>query len=129
MGELSFEFFAVEHTAEAYAVRVTGPSDLHDGTATLTYSGDADACEGLVAAARGSDLFVCEAAFQEGRDTVRGVHLTGHRAGRAATAAQAARLLITHLQPWNDPQVTMAEVAGAFAGPAGLARAGAVLTL
>lgn len=129
VGELTLEFFAVEHTVEAYAVRVSGPSDLHAGTATLAYSGDTDACDGLVAAARGSDLFVCEAAFQEGRDTVRGVHLTGRRAAEAAAAAGAARLLVTHLQPWNDPEVTMAEVTAAYAGPAEVARAGAVLTL
>ena len=54
----------------------------------LTYSGDTDSCRGLEEAARDADMFLCEAAFEEGRDdAIKGVHLTGKRAGEAAAAA------------------------------------------
>ncbi|RUP75086.1 MBL fold metallo-hydrolase, partial [Corynebacterium propinquum] len=74
-------------------------------TRVLTYSGDTDACEGLVEAARDADVFLCEAAFHEGRDDViDGVHLTGRRAGETAAQAGARKLLLTHLPVWHAPQ-------------------------
>ena len=91
----------------------------------MTYSGDTDACAGLVEAAREADLFLCEAAFQEGRDEVRGVHLTGRRAGEAAQRAGARRLVLTHLQPWNDTEVTLDEARATYTGPIELATADA----
>jgi ribonuclease BN (tRNA processing enzyme) len=92
----------------------------------LAYSGDTDACEGLLPLARGADLFLAEASFQEGRDEVRGVHLTGRRAGRAAADAGCRRLLLTHVPVWTDPEVVLAEARSAFPGPVELARPGAV---
>jgi len=120
----------VEHPVEAYALRVEGPSE-HDRAhrAVLTYSGDTDACEGLRAAAAGADLLLAEAAFQEGRDTARGIHLTGRRAGECATAAGVASLLLTHLPPWNDPDVVLAEARETWAGPLALAEPDLLLTL
>ena len=50
--------FAVYHPVEAYGIRVTGPSSVRPGErVTLVYSGDTDACDGLVEGARGADLF------------------------------------------------------------------------
>ena len=46
-----------------------------------------------------------EAAFVEGRDDeIRGIHLTGRRAGEAAERAGARRLVLTHVPAWNDPE-------------------------
>ena len=88
----------------------------------FSYSGDTDLCEGLVKAARGADLFLCEAAYQEGRDdALRGIHLTGKRAGEAATEAGVRNLLLTHLPVWNDPDIARAEARSAFSGPVGIA--------
>jgi len=130
VGPFVVEVVPVRHPVEAYAIRVTGPSTERPGEqATLVYSGDTDACTGLVDAARGADLFLCEAAFQEGRDLVDGIHLTGYRAGRAARAAAVRRLVLTHLPAWNDPQVALAEATSAYAGPVELAAPGATYTL
>lgn len=130
LGPFVLEPVPVRHPVEAYAVRVTGPSTERPGEqATLVYSGDTDACQGLTAAARGADLFLCEAAFQEGRDLLDGIHLTGYRAGRAASSAGAARLVLTHLPAWNDPQVALAEAASAYPGPIELATPSATYTL
>jgi ribonuclease BN (tRNA processing enzyme) len=130
VGPFVLEPVPVRHPVEAYAVRVTGPSTERPGEqATLVYSGDTDACDGLVDAARGADLFLCEAAFQEGRDLLDGIHLTGYRAGLAARAAGARRLVLTHLPAWNDPQVALAEATSAYPGPVELATAGATYTV
>lgn len=90
---------------EPYALRVEAVAD--DGTvSTLTYSGDTDSCEGLIEAARDADVFLCEAAYQDGRDDhFDGIHLTGKRAGEAAAEAGVGRLLLTHIPAWTDPQV------------------------
>jgi ribonuclease BN (tRNA processing enzyme) len=118
-GPLTLEVFPVEHPIEAYGIRVTGPSTLRPGErATLVFSGDTDRCDTLVDAARDVDVLLCEAAFVEGRDDgVRGIHLTGRRAGRVAADAGARRLLLTHLQPWTDREVVLDEARSQFAGP------------
>ncbi|MCK1803753.1 MBL fold metallo-hydrolase [Brevibacterium sp. R8603A2] len=124
VGPFAIESFLVDHPVEAYALRVTGS----DG-GVLTYSGDSDECEALVAAARDADVFLCEAAFQEDRDTVRGIHLTGLRAGRVATAAAARALVLTHIPPWTDTGTVRAEAAAEFAGPIGVAAPGGAWTI
>ncbi|MDO5699883.1 MAG: MBL fold metallo-hydrolase [Bowdeniella nasicola] len=119
----------VRHPVPAYAVRITGPSELSQDNAVLTYSGDTDACPGLVDAARDADLFLCEAAFREDMDTVRGIHLTGRRAGQTAAEANVEYLVLTHIQPWTDPQVILAESLDVFQGPTAIAQAGACFTM
>lgn len=120
IGPFCISAFLVEHPVEAYALRVTDPTG-----AVLTYSGDSDECSALVDAARDADVFLCESAFQEGRDSARGIHLTGLRAGRVATAAQVRSLVLTHIPPWTDSGIVHAEAAGEFDGPIEIARSGA----
>ncbi|MDY5585580.1 MAG: MBL fold metallo-hydrolase [Arcanobacterium sp.] len=109
LGPFSFEFFAALHTIEGLCVRVTGPSAA-DPTqqVVFTYSGDSDYCEGLVAAAQDADLFLCEAAFDATQEDVRGVHLTGGRAGTVASEANAKRLVLTHITPWANRESILA---------------------
>lgn len=111
----------VEHPVEdPFALRVE--YDGRNGISVLTYSGDSDACEGLTEAARGADLFLCEAAYHEQRDEYRGIHLTGLRAGQTAAAAHADELMLTHLPVWNSPTRAVIEAAQAFTGPISLAQ-------
>ncbi len=129
VGPLCIESVPVDHPVPAFGVRITGPSETGDREVVLAYSGDSDTCDGLVELAREADLFLCEAAFQEGRDTVRGIHLTGRRAGEAATTAGARQLVLTHLPPWTDPEVVRAEAAETYGGPLKLAAPGATWTI
>jgi ribonuclease BN (tRNA processing enzyme) len=114
------------HTVESYVLRVSGPSSLPEKRgqfASMAYSGDTDSCPELVEVARDVDLFLCEAAFVEGRDdALRGIHLTGKRAGQAAQEAGARKLLLTHIPDWNDPQVTLAEARTEYSGVVELAQ-------
>ncbi|ROP45987.1 MBL fold metallo-hydrolase [Pseudokineococcus lusitanus] len=112
------------HPVEAYGIRLT---EVATGR-VLVYTGDTDACDAVVELARGADVLLAEAAFVEGRDDLRGVHLTGRRAAEVARDAGAARLLLTHLPPWNDPAVALAEaVAVGGAPPAEVVRPGQVV--
>jgi ribonuclease BN (tRNA processing enzyme) len=79
------------YTVEAYAFRVT------DGKRSLVYSGDSAPAEQLADAARGADLFLCEATLAESSldATPRG-HLSADEALEAFAASGAARLLLTH---------------------------------
>lgn len=120
IGDIRVDLYSALHPVPALALRLTGP----DGE-VLAYSGDSDLCEGQVEAARGADLFLCEAAFEARRDTVRSIHLTGERAGELAATAGVGELVLTHLQPWTDPVVVTAEAQTRYDGPVGVARPGA----
>lgn len=117
IGPFVVEPFRVVHPIQdPFALRVTERGA--EGDVVLTYSGDTDECDGLVRAARDADVFLCEAAYLEGRDDdLRGIHLTGARAARIAQEAHARRLLLTHLPVWNDRGVVLAEAREHFDGP------------
>ncbi|MDN5559160.1 MAG: MBL fold metallo-hydrolase [Ruaniaceae bacterium] len=122
VGPMRVTAHAVLHPVEAYALRIEGPS-ANGGTAVITYSGDTDSCEGLARAAGGADLLLSEAAFVEGRDEIRGIHMTGKRAGKIASKAGVGQLVLTHIQPWTDPELPLARARAHFDGPVALAAA------
>lgn len=131
VGPLTLEAVPVEHPVPAFGIRVTGPSEHDPGRrVTLAYSGDTDACAGLDDLAAGADLLLAEAAFVEGRDDhVRGVHLTGRRAGEAAARGRSGALVVTHVPAWNDPQVALTEARAVYDGPVTLATPGTTYPL
>ncbi|MFV0252026.1 MAG: MBL fold metallo-hydrolase [Beutenbergiaceae bacterium] len=129
VGPLQIEPFRVEHPVPAYALRITGPADQGEETRTLVYTGDTDACDGVRAAAVGADLLLAEAAFEDGRDLIRGIHLTGRRSGELASHAAVRRLVLTHIPPWTSPETVRAEACTTYGGPVDLARPGVTFTL
>lgn len=131
VGPLTITAYDALHPVEAYGYRIEGPSE-GGGTASLAFTGDTDLCEGIEAMADGVDLLLAEAAFVEGRDSWRGMHLTGRRAGElaAGTSGQggrraAGRLVLTHIQPWTDPAVPVGEAVAVYEGPVEAATSGA----
>lgn len=109
----------VEHPMEAFGYRFESPAG------TLAFSGDTDDCPALTPLLAGADLALVDAAFLEGRDSVRGIHLTARRAVQAALQAGGVeRLVLTHIPPWNDPEETRAEADALWPGVE-LAHAGA----
>ena len=122
IGPFEIEARAVLHPVEAYGFRIAV-----DG-ATLAYSGDTDECEALDELARGADLFLCEAGYIEGRDDrFAGVHLTGRRAGQAATRAGVGHLALTHIPAWTDPAIPLAEAQEVHSGPITMVRPADIL--
>lgn len=127
VGPLEVEFFAGYHSVPAVAMRITGPSEADpERRVSLTYTGDTDYISSVVDAARGVDLLLSEAAFEEGRDLVEGIHMTGRRAGVLASEAGVGRLLLTHLQPWTSPVRTVKDARSVYDGDVEAVRAGAV---
>jgi ribonuclease BN (tRNA processing enzyme) len=114
IGPLSVVPLRVDHPVEAYGLRVEHVTE--NRITVLAYSGDTDACPALVTLAKGADVLLAEAAFMQGRDRERHIHLTGLRAGVVATDAGAGRLLLTHLPVWTEPAVARAEAESAFGG-------------
>ena len=92
-GGLRVTAFPINHTAQSLAYRV----QVDGARAVATFSGDADAGLGLVAAARAADLFVCDAAFPD--DQYVPGHLTPGRAGAVAVEAACKTLCLTHFYP------------------------------
>ena len=92
VGGLTVTPFEVVHAsgAPAHALRVD------DGERVLTYSGDTEWTDRLVDAARGADLFVCEALFW---DRVVKFHLAHATVQAHAGALAARRILLTHMGP------------------------------
>lgn len=125
MGPFVIEFFEARHTIPALSIRVTGPGKDGDPV-VFCYTGDTDTAPGVIEAARDADILLSEAAFEESRDTVDGVHLTGRRAGEVASEAGAKRLLLTHLQPWTNPRTNVADAEAVFDGPVECVEAGGV---
>ncbi len=124
IGPFTVTPYAVKHPIEAYGLRVEA-----DG-AVLAYTGDTDATPNLTPLCHDADLVLADSAFVEGRDEARGVHLTARRAAQAVTEAGGVRrLVLTHLPPWNDPELARRQAAEVWTGPLDLATAGATFEL
>jgi ribonuclease BN (tRNA processing enzyme) len=125
VGPLSVSVARMAHPVETWGMRV------EQGGRVLAYSADTGPCANLVELARDADLALFEAAFEEGRDDhgPKDLHLTAGDAGRAATAAGVKRLVVTHLPPWNDPEVARRDAGAAYHGPVELAAGGSTYEL
>lgn len=114
----------VNHPVEAYGFRVEAAGR------TLVYTGDTDTCDELTALMKGADLVLADSAFVDGRDTVPDIHLSGRRAAEAALRAGGVqRLMLTHIPPWNDPEVCRRQAAAVWPGEVELAEPGTTYTL
>lgn len=115
--------FPVIHPAqESHALRVEDAAGK-----VLAFSGDSSFTPALIDAARGADLFLCEAAWgatSEGK--AEGMHLSGQEAGRIAREAGVGTLVLVHIQPWTDPQEAIDAARAEFDGEVVLGTAGAV---
>ena len=114
----------VNHPVEAYGLRV------EEGSTVLAYTGDTDSCDALESLCRKADVLLADAAFVDGRDDTAGIHLSGRRAAEAALSAGGVqRLVLTHLPPWNDPHVAVAQAREVWEGPLDVAAPGRVFDL
>ncbi|MEO7058445.1 MAG: MBL fold metallo-hydrolase, partial [Lapillicoccus sp.] len=119
VGPFTITPFAVNHPIEAYGVRVEA-----DGV-VLAYTGDTDECEALTPLMTGAAIVLADSAFVAGRDTAPGIHMTGASCARAALAAGGVeRLMLTHIPPWNDPEVCRSQAAEHWPGKVELAEPG-----
>jgi ribonuclease BN (tRNA processing enzyme) len=119
VGPFTVEAVPVVHPVPAYGLRVTA------GGRSIAYSGDTGPCLGLDRLAAGADLLLAEASFVAGKANPPDIHLTGSDCGVVAARGEVGRLVITHVPPWYDPAVAVAEAKVAYAGPIEVAASGA----
>jgi ribonuclease BN (tRNA processing enzyme) len=92
MGAGTLRFAPTTHYIPSYAIR------FDSGGHSITYSADTAPDDRVIALARGSDVFLCEATLLVGEEEVGGVrgHSSAADAARMASAAGARRLVLTH---------------------------------
>ena len=116
-------FLRTDHAANAHAIR----AECDGGT--LTYSADTGPGVDLAPFARGSDLFLCEATYQDARQGAP-VHLTARQAAEIAVRAEVKHLALTHLWPPFDSEVSLVEAREAAGDlPVRWVRAGDVIEI
>jgi ribonuclease BN (tRNA processing enzyme) len=118
IGPLKITTAVVNHPVETYAFRIE-----HAGQ-VLAYSADTGPCDELVRLADGADVLLCEASFVDGPELPADLHLTARQAAEHAARAGVGELVLTHLVPWNDPQLSLEQASQAFGGPLRLAASG-----
>jgi ribonuclease BN (tRNA processing enzyme) len=96
----------------------------------LAYTGDTGPSPEVVALARDADLLIAEATYAEQTpDSHARFQSSAPQAGRQATEAGAARLLLTHLWPGTDPAVARTAAAENFPGNVEVATSGTTVDL
>jgi ribonuclease BN (tRNA processing enzyme) len=121
IGPFEVTTVAMNHPVETYGFRFS-----HGGR-TIAYTGDTGLTGDLIQLARDSDVFLCEAAFLDGPDLPPDLHLTARQAAGYATQAGTGRLVLTHLQPWNQADKALSEAATAYDGDLAVAVSGQVI--
>ena len=116
IGGFAVEFIQVEHRVPTIAVRIT-----HRGR-TIAFSADSLPCEGLNAAARNADLFICDTMCAErdgdgARNRTRSLmHPTAREAAEISKQAGAHRLACVHIARFGSAQNILEEAQTVFGG-------------
>jgi ribonuclease BN (tRNA processing enzyme) len=115
IGPLHFTTFEMTHIG----VRAVGYR-VEAGGAVLAYTGDSGPCDEVIEMSRDADLMVAEATYQDDSSQAF-FHMSATQAAEHAKAAGAKRLVLTHILPTLDPEVSRDEAAVAFEGVIDLA--------
>lgn len=124
VGDLTLGFGKAIHPVPALVTRIVGADK------TLVYSGDTGPGGDLLEMATGADVLLCEATLAGVRDgQTYEYHLTAIEAGETASWAGVDRLIVTHIGALIDPQTSVDEASGAFAGGIAYAAPGTVFEI
>lgn len=110
LGPFHFRFESSRHPIETLAMLVEA-----EGRA-LVYTSDTGPSPELAAFARGADLLITEATVQAPAEGLESVHMAAEQAGAMAAQAGVGRLVLTHIMPGLDPEVSIAQATKSFAG-------------
>ena len=88
---------------------------IEAGGHVLAYTGDTGPCENAVELARGADLFLCEATYQDHQESTF-FHLSASEAAEHAAEADVRRLVLTHITPDLDPGTSLEQATHHFDG-------------
>jgi ribonuclease BN (tRNA processing enzyme) len=119
--DTQLRFQRTKHYIDAYAVRVD-----RDGK-SVTYSADTAPCDSVVEHARGSSIFLCEAALGLHTEEGERGHSSAEEAGEMAHRAGVGRLVLTHYRAAYSPEALVAAAKRHFSGPVEAATDGLAL--
>jgi ribonuclease BN (tRNA processing enzyme) len=124
IGDAVIELVGLRHSKPNCGIRVSTP------TASMAYTGDTGVTGELTRLARGVDLLLAEASLEHTDQGAHG-HLCAADAARAAAAAGAGELVLTHLPSGDETfaKARMAEAALLFPGKVSAAFPGARFTV
>ena len=118
LGEAVFSFWPNVHPDPCYSMRIESRGKV------LAYISDTQWDDGLVEAARGADLLICESSLYDEYKGVVGGHLTAGEAGTIAREANVKRLVLSHLPHFGTHTDLLTQAGGVFNGPVDLAETG-----
>ncbi len=121
VGPVELRFGVTAHSVPTVATR------FEAGGRTLVYSADTGPGGGFPALCEGASVVLAEASIPGERgDGQFAHHLTASEAGEIAAATGAETLILTHLRPSLDHQLSAAAARAAFAGKVAIASPGDV---
>lgn len=110
VGPFTFTTFEMVHVGvNAMGFRIEA------GGGVLAYTGDTGPCDAVVEMSRGADVLLAEATYQDA-NTLFPFHMSATQVGEHAAAAGVPRVILTHLVPGLDPEVSRAEAAAVYDG-------------
>ena len=118
-----WRFSRTDHPVETLAVRV----DV--GDRSFAFSSDTGPGWDFRSLGEGIHLAMCDASHGQDSEGQGIPHMSAREAARAAAAAGADRLVLTHLAPGCDPDAQRAEASAAFEGDVDVARPGLVFSV
>lgn len=105
-----FTFLRSVHPIECLSMRVQASGR------TLAYTSDTGWNDELIEFSRGADVLIAEASLQAPNPAMTQVHLTAEQAGSLAEKAGVGRLVLTHIVPGLDPNVSLEQASTQFHG-------------
>ena len=106
LGGATFSFHEMAHVTPTLGVRIEV-----NGTC-LAYSSDTGAGADFDALAHGADVFICEATSQDS-DPIWEGHLRASQAGEIARRVGVKKLVLSHLRPGRDYDISLQEAKAA----------------
>jgi ribonuclease BN (tRNA processing enzyme) len=88
---------------------------IEAGGAVLAYTGDTGPSTEVIEMARGAGVFLAEATYQDHMELLP-FHMSAKQAAEHATEAGVGRLILTHILPGADRELSRREAVAAFAG-------------
>jgi ribonuclease BN (tRNA processing enzyme) len=119
LGGLQLRAVAVRHSVPTFGLRARYDNRI------LAYSADSGPGEQMTALAYGAELLVIEC----GADEPQRYHCTPDEAGAIATAADARRVVLTHLVPGLAASSAVARARACFSGEVWTAERGMIVTV
>lgn len=123
IGDQQWSFAVTDHPVETLAVRV----DV--GGRSFAFSSDTGPGWDFRSLGEGIHVAMCDASHGRDREDQGIPHMSARQAAVAASAANAERLVLTHLAPGCDREAQLAEASAAFDGEVAVARPGLVVTV